>query len=135
MVWMLAWFALFGAGADFIKDFMLGRAFKLKDSVVDTILRVAMLSKYEVYGIPRRRPSEWVGEKLTPPLKWEDAAYRDIMNAIRGKDRKFELWRSVPVIGEHYYWWFGRGRQRLEEKEGTEGPAEPERRKGMRPAG
>ncbi|GAH06700.1 unnamed protein product, partial [marine sediment metagenome] len=116
MVWMLGWMAMMGAGADWLKDFALGRAFDLKDSVVDTLARVGLFSKYEIDATARRKPSEMFQAKTAIPMKWQDALARDIINTVKKKDRGFELWRSVPIVGELYYWWFGRGRERVEEE-------------------
>ena len=35
----------------------------------------------------------------------------------KGKERGWELWRSVPLAGELYYWWFGRGREKVKKKQ------------------
>jgi hypothetical protein len=113
LVWLLTAFALLGAGSDFLKDFIKGRSFDLADSVVDSILRTFMWSKYQM----RQTRREGIGSTVTesvfvPPTKFWDALSLDIMNVANEKDRGFELWRSVPVGGELYYWWFGAGADR-----------------------
>jgi hypothetical protein len=115
LLWAATVMALCGAGVDALKDFVLGRTFDLSDSVVDTLLRIALLSKYTVESLERKPPSEVGAGELAPPLKTPDAAWRDINNHGRG----WELWRSVPVVGELYYWWFGKGRQRIEDQNKT----------------
>jgi hypothetical protein len=119
LIWLAFSLGLFGAGADALKDFIRGKDFDLADSVVDNLLRLAMFSKYQAWRTTEKGFGTAVTEGWRPPTKAVDAATRDIINAAKGKDRGFELWRSVPVVGEVYYWWFGEGRRKLERKRGN----------------
>lgn len=59
-------------------------------------------------------------EQWVPPTKFIDEVSKDVVNVAKGKDRGFELWRSIPLVGELYYWWFGRGREKIEAQESEE---------------
>jgi len=114
LVWISVAFALLGAASDDIKDFIKGKTFDLIDSIVDNLLRMFMSSKYQVTQMQREGLGRSVLEQFIPPTKFFDALFRDIMTLAKGKDRKFEIWRSVPLVGELYYWWFGEGRRKVE---------------------
>ncbi len=114
MVWLAFSFALMGAGSDFLKDFVRGKPFDLKDSIVDNLLRMVFFSKYQAWRTRQKGLGTALLEGWRPPTKAIDSVTRDIINEATGKDRGWELWRSVPIGGELYYWWFGQGRRRTE---------------------
>ena len=112
LVWLSLSFALLGAGSDFLKDFIRGRKFDLSDSIADNLLRMVFFSKYQTWRTREKGFGTAVLEGWRPPTKAIDAVSRDIINEAMGKDRGWELWRSVPIVGEEYYWWFGAGADR-----------------------
>lgn len=116
LVWLAFCMALMGAGVDAIKDFIRGRKFDLSDSVADTLLKCVFLSKYSLYRARTEGAGRAVMERVFPPTKAIDELSKDIQTIAKGKDRGFELWRSVPVVGELYYWWFGRGKEKTEKQ-------------------
>jgi len=118
MVWLATSFALLGAGSDLLKDFIRGKKFDLSDSMTDSLLKIVFFSKYQAWKTRKEGFGTAMLEGWRPPTKGIDALTRDIFNFTQGKDRGFELWRSVPVVGEEYYWWFGEGRRKIERKEG-----------------
>ena len=118
LVWLAGSFALMGAGSDLLKDFIRGKPFDLEDSIVDNLLRMAFFSKYQAWRTREKGLGTALLEGWRPPTKAIDAVTRDIINEAQGKDRGWELWRSVPIAGENYYWWFGEGRKKIERKEG-----------------
>ena len=54
------------------------------------------------------------------PTKTLDALVVDMYSIMKAKeDRKykgFETPRSLPYLGEPYYWWLGKGREKIEKK-------------------
>jgi hypothetical protein len=112
MVWLATAFALMGVPTDWLKDFLTGRKMDISESIWDSILKMFFFSRWQA-----RRSSE-VGagraalEQWLPPTKIADATWKDILKLTEGKDRGFELWRSVPVGGEMYFWWFSKEGQR-----------------------
>ncbi len=69
-------------------------------------------------------------KKILFPASIADRAGRDIINVatdkeyergpLAGENYKFESTQTIPVGGKLYYWWFGRGAQKEEFKEGSE---------------
>jgi hypothetical protein len=70
-----------------------------------------------------------VMKKILFPASLLDRGSRDATNIItqktyergplEGERYKSELVQSIPLAGKLYYWWFGRGAQKEEYKEGT----------------
>ncbi|MHC4194216.1 MAG: hypothetical protein ACYSP9_08605, partial [Planctomycetota bacterium] len=123
LVWLAFSFALMGVPSDWLKDFIKGKDFDLSDSVVDSLLKIGMFSRYQAWRTREKGVGTAIVEGWTVPTKSVDAISRDVYNQVKGKDRGFELWRSVPVVGEpvvgeEYYWWFGEGARKRERKSG-----------------
>jgi hypothetical protein len=116
LVWLTFAFALMGCGSDLLKDFIRGRKFSLSDSMTDNILRMVFFSKYQAWRTREKGFGTAILEGWRPPTKAIDALSRDIINTAMGKDRGWELWRSVPIVGEEYYWWFGQGSQKKNQR-------------------
>lgn len=112
LMWLSFSLALFGAGADALKDFLRGRPFDLSDSVIDTFLRRIFFSKFQFEKAIREGFGRAFLEGFVPPSKTVDAVTRDIKNFGETPVKDFNFWRSVPIVGEVYYWWFGRGREK-----------------------
>ena len=112
LMWLSFSLALFGAGADALKDFIRGRPFDLLDSVVDTFLRRIFFSKFQYSKAMREGFGRSFLEGFIPPTKLIDAVTRDIKSFGEKDVKDFEFWRSVPIVGEPYYWWFGAGREK-----------------------
>lgn len=121
LIWILAAWAAFGAGSDALKDFIKGKPIRFKDYVWDNLLKFIFMSKYAIYKARTEGVGRTAVETLLPPTKVIDAATKDILTIAEDKDRGFELWRSVPIAGEPYYWWLGEGRRKIEEKQGETG--------------
>ncbi len=117
LVWLSFSLALFGAGADWIKDFIRGRPFDIRDSVIDTFLRRIFFSKFQF----EKAMSEGFGraflQGFVPPTKVIDALSKDIKNVWKDPGKAGQIARSVPIVGELYYWWFGLGREKAEKEQ------------------
>jgi len=103
------------AGADAIKDVILGRKINISDMVVDNILRLVGFSKYTIYKAKREGLGEAMLKTILPPIPFVDDLYRD----LKAKDKElkdFKIWNAIPLIGKFYYWWFGGG-DRIKQKE------------------
>jgi hypothetical protein len=116
MVELVGILCIFGVGKDLLKAWFYGKPFDLEDSVIDNLLGWVMLSRFNVRKIFTEGPQKAIGESLAPPTKTPDA----IMNDVR-KGRIERTVRSMPYVGEAYYWWFGAGHQKLEEQERKKG--------------
>ncbi len=112
LMWLSFSLALFGAGRDLLVDFITGRPFDLSDSVVDTFLRRIFFSRFQYSKATREGIGTAFLEGLVPPTKTIDAITKDIKKVSKNDEDGLDVWRSVPIVGELYFWWFGRGRER-----------------------
>jgi len=123
-------FMLANATADEIKDFILGRDTPPSDRVVDNLYRLAGASKYDIYNSRERGVGFAVLQRLLPPASIADRIGRDVYNIkedktyergpLEGEKYKSEAVQSIPGGGKLYYWWFGRGDQKEDYKDGVE---------------
>lgn len=113
-----------GAGADEIKDFMLGRKTSLRDKVVDNIMRVVGFSKYIIWTGRLEGRATALAKSILPPFRFIDSLIKDIENM-----EVSETVKSIPLGGKLYYWWFGKGAEREEQKQEKERKKKLTRRK------
>ncbi len=123
-------FVMANATADEIKDLILGRETPPSDKVVDNIMRLFGASKFDVYNARERGIGMAAAMKILPPLSILDRVGMDIYRGITGKEYEkganegeayeLESTQSIPVGGKLYYWWFGRGEQKQEQKNGKD---------------
>ena len=102
------------ATADEIKDFISGRETKLSDRVIDTFAKLAGFSKYSFYQAQRDGLGSTVLEQLIPPTPTIDDVSRDVYEIFNDPNKSFEInelrsIKSIPIGGDLYYWWFGKG--------------------------
>ncbi len=102
-----AFFVLANAGADELKDFILGRKTDLDDRVVDNLLRLGGISKFVTWKARTEGVGSAMVRQILPPFKFIDAATKDIVKA--GDEKGLETLASLPVVGKLAYWHMGRG--------------------------
>lgn len=122
-------FVTANATADEVKDFVLGRETDPSDKVVDNIMRLVGATKFDVYNARERGIGMAVMQKLLFPASLIDRTGQDIYNIItnktyekgplKGEKYGSEAVQSIPIVGKLYYWWFGRGAQKEEYKQGS----------------
>lgn len=102
-------FVVMNAGADFLKDLLLGRETDPEDMVVNNILRLFGISKYVTYQARREGLGSAITKIIAPPFKFINALFKDMFAlAEGGKDLDdLQVVSSIPVAGKLYYWWFG----------------------------
>ncbi len=116
LVWGAFTLALAGASAELIRDFLRGKPLEdVEDYVLDEFLSFIFTNKYLLRQTKYKGPARAFIENLVPPTSIIDDPVRDIQDIINEKDRSPESVRRIPVVGEPYYWWFGRGREKIEE--------------------
>lgn len=112
---------LANAAADEIKDWMLGRKTSITDRTIDNILRLVGVSKWTAYEAREKGIMTAVYRMVLPPAKLIDGVTRDLIEraaaAREGREpKKLISTASIPFFGKFYYWWFGKGRQQLDNK-------------------
>ncbi len=114
LVYLTSAFVAANAGADFIKDFILGRPIDIEDKVVDNFLRLLGISKFVTWKAREEGVGSAMVRQIAPPFKAVDALSKDINKA--GDEKGLEITQSIPVVGKLYYWWFGKGAEKSEKK-------------------
>jgi hypothetical protein len=110
------------AGADVIKDLILGRPLDLADKVVDNMMRLAGVSKFATWKAREEGPGTAAVLMAAPPVKFINSVYKDIMTA--GDEKGLESVQSIPLVGKLYYWWFGKGAGKSQTKKASSGGGE-----------
>jgi len=101
-----------GMTSDLLKDFILGRDIEPEDMVVDNMLKLMALSKYQIYNAKRNGIEEAVIKTFIPPiapLVIADDIRKDAFKKKKPNAKDLRIWNRVPVGGKLYYWWFGGG--------------------------
>jgi hypothetical protein len=106
-------FVLANAGADELKDWVLGRKTDFSDRMVDNILRLFGVSKFVTWKARTEGVGSALARQILPPFKFIDSAGKDIITA--GDEKGLEVIGSIPVIGKLAYWHMGRGRSKRED--------------------
>jgi hypothetical protein len=118
MVQLMALLTLANAGADELKDLLLGKEMKLSDHVIENFLTIGGASRYTQMQISRQGFGSALSQQILPPMKFINSASKDIAegynNYVTGDTSNFDNARiidSIPGIGKLYYWHFGRGEE------------------------
>ena len=100
-------FVLANAGADELKDLVLGRKTDLEDRVTDNILRLFGVSKFVTWKARTEGIGSAAVKQILFPVKFIDAITRDVVTA--GDEKGLQALASVPIVGKLAYWHIGRG--------------------------
>lgn len=114
--------SLMGAGTDLLKDLILMRKIDLSDIMIDNMIKLTGLSKYQIYSIKQDGLADALYQAIiVPPLfaPINDVS-RDLWKSIAGKEdvdfKDLRIWNSIPLVGKMYYWWFGGGYEKEKKK-------------------
>ncbi len=117
-------FGLANAGADAIKDLLMGRKIHLDDYRWNAIWRLMGISRYHVYKTKDRGIGTGFTNIVMPVAPGIiDQLQRDLFEAI-GVTRKegetagdvlknMRSWTFVPLVGKNGYWWWGGGNKKI----------------------
>ncbi len=112
-------FIIANASADTVKNLVLGRPMDFDDLVWDNILRMVGFSKFQIYKARVEGVGSAFYTSIRPPTKLIDSISKDsakIANSDLDGLENLETIQSLPFIGKLYYWWFGKGRSKIERK-------------------
>jgi len=115
-------FGIGNAGADILKDWLLGRDVKWTDLAIDGVLRLFGGNKFLLDSAAKDGPGEAFFNMLMPPTNVLDDAVRDVSEIpdIWSGEEGVSSIRNIPLFGKVLYWRAGEGGQRAEEKRKTE---------------
>jgi hypothetical protein len=113
------------ATADFLKDLIYGRPLEISDTLWDNILEIVFFDRYSRYRLATEGAFSGLVEKILPPGSIFDNVGKDLYFHYRYGDallfneelQFFETPRNIPIVGDPYYYWFGKGRLKSIEKE------------------
>lgn len=110
----------FNAGADLIKNLLMGRKVSVSDTFVSNLIWNIGVSKYAFYRGQREGYARVLIENylLPPQVSMADDAINDTVKVVRGKaDIEDTGLITYMPYGRAYYWWFGGGRDAEHEKD------------------
>jgi hypothetical protein len=107
MARLAMFFVIANAGADELKDFVLGRKTDFEDRTVDNALRLFGLSKFYTWKARTEGVGSATLKMILPPVKFIDSLAKAITHV--GDEKGLEIVGSVPVVGKLAYWHMGRG--------------------------
>jgi hypothetical protein len=106
MTQLMALLTLANAGADEIKDFMLGKETRFEDHVIENFLTMGGASRYVRMQVAKEGFFSAAAQQILPPFKFANAFSKDVSSNVEDGLRSVD---SVPVFGKLYYWHLGRG--------------------------
>ena len=109
----------FNAGADLIKNLLMGRKVSVSDTFVSNLIWNIGVSKYAFYRGQREGYIRALLENYLPPqISMADEAINETVKVVRGKaDIEDTGLITYMPYGRAYYWWFGGGRDAEHEKD------------------
>lgn len=127
LMWTVACLLGCNIGVDWLKDLLFGREFDLPDAVVDSILRLFLVSKYSFYVFKQEGPIEMLQKMVIPPFDYIQYPLMDAFNDLMVIWQKMfdenpdefisrfdlETLQMMPIVGKSYYWWFGNGHEKV----------------------
>jgi len=130
-----------GISANYLKDWLYGRPTKLSDTAVESLWRIANMSRWYTYSYRNAQKHLRNGEPVDaavegggllmslfgPPIPYLTEPYKDWRNSRKpqrtklGKPSQYaqkgsESVKLIPVVGQPYYWWFGEGARKSANK-------------------
>lgn len=116
MIKLASLLTLANAGADELKDFMLGKETKFSDNVIENFLTLGGASRYIKMEISKDGLGSALSRQVLPPFKFLNSISKDAhetyKNYVSGDVSRFDHARiidSIPIAGKLYYWHYGRG--------------------------
>ncbi len=113
MAYLTSIMTLSGAGADELKDFILGKETRFEDHVIENFLTLGGANRYIRMQVNREGIGTALGKQVLPPFKFIDNIYKDISQDVTDL-HSARFVDSIPVVGKLYYWHLGRGAKNKE---------------------
>lgn len=111
LIGLAAALMMMGMSSDALKDLLLGRDIDLSDLVIDNLLKLLGISKFQIYKSKEEGIGNAIFRFLTPPVLAPLDDLRDVGKIVKGKKKAkdADVLQRVPLIGKFYYWWVGGG--------------------------
>ena len=115
LVRLTMFFVAANAGADWLKDWVLGRDIDFEswdDRMQDNILRLFGVSKFVTWKARTEGVGSAAVKQILPPFSFIDSLSKDVWNAGDGKG--LEVPKSIPIVGKIGWWRWGKGTKQKE---------------------
>jgi GNAT superfamily N-acetyltransferase len=109
MVQLMGVLVLANAGADELKDFLLGKETKLEDNVIENLLTIGGANRYVRMQAQREGIGTAVTQLVLPPFKFINSLGKDVSKGNLFDLEESKTLESIPLIGKLAYWHVGRG--------------------------
>jgi len=116
MIKLVSLLTLANAGADELKDLLLGKETKFEDHVIENFLTMGGASKFVRMQTTREGLGSGLMGQILPPFRFVNSISKDLNQLygayITGDTIDFDHSRiveSIPIGGKIYYWHYGRG--------------------------
>lgn len=108
---LIGFFMVMNMTADEVKSWIRGEDKGFTDKLVDNMLKTIGFGKYQLDQASAQGFGRTVLEQALPPTAFVDDAVKDFNDVFvkRDADKGLRSTKNIPVGGELYYWWFGRG--------------------------
>ena len=119
LVRLTVFMMLLGASKDMLINLLYGRDIDISEIMVNNALGLAGISKFQVYQAKEKGFTSVLKDFSVPPVF---AIYDDLINDVNkvseGKRdfKNLEVLKGIPLVGRFYYWWVGRGKEKLENR-------------------
>ena len=104
LFYLLGAIVLTESSTDIAKDVLRGRKINIPDTVLDNLLGLVLMSRYDVSKIRRDGLASAIYDKISPVLGAIDDIGGDLIGAFTGKPT-FKTMRNIPVVGNLIYEW------------------------------
>jgi len=109
-----------GIGMDALKDWIFRRRATLPELIVDNLLKMVLISRFITWKIRNDGLTKSLFTLLLPPVSWIDYIVKDINKAVTKPEefslKNMETLRILPVVGQEYYWWYGKGAEQTRKR-------------------
>lgn len=109
LVQLLALLTLANAGADELKDLIMGKELKFSDRVIENLLTIGGANRYVRMQANREGIGSAIGQMILPPFKFINSLFKDITKGEMFDLEESRALESVPFVGKLAYWHVGRG--------------------------
>lgn len=121
-------FFVAGIGTDMIKDWLFFRKTDLDDRFVENLMKLIGISRFTLYDLKDNGGNALINT-VAPPINLIADPGRDIFSYFHTRigdefdERKdmqakdFATWKSLPLVGKHWYWMMGGGKEKQVRKQ------------------
>lgn len=107
---LVGFFVVMNMTADEIKGWIRGDDKSFSDKLADNMLKTIGFGKYQLDQASSQGFGRTLLEQGLPPTSFIDDAVKDFNDVfIKRESKGLRSTKNIPVGGELYYWWFGRG--------------------------